>query len=132
MCVHIFLNIKTFAEKKNMFCLMIFYRCIKVLHMNVSFIFFINFSRVYTRSKKNGRRELLLCCQEPAQEIPPMTRSCGRELLSKASGLKGLPRPARASTPKPESVCLSVLRLSPTLLTYRGLSPTTFLWRKSI
>ena len=46
-----------------------------------------------------------------------MTRSCGRELLSKASGLKGLPRPARASTSKPESVCLTILCLSPTLLT---------------
>ena len=28
-------------------------------------------------------------CWEPPQEIPPMTGSCGRELLSKASGLKG-------------------------------------------
>ena len=49
-----------------------------------------------------------------------MTRSCGRELLSKASGLEGLPRPARASTPKPESVCLTILYLSPTLLTLTG------------
>ena len=47
-------------------------------------------------------------CQEPPREIPPMTRSCGRELLSKASGLKGLPRLSRASTPKPESVCFTV------------------------
>ena len=71
-------------------------------------------------------------CWEPAQEIPPMTRSCKGDLTSKASGLKGLPRPippmakvmrkrpegqgksglegshgpARASTPKPESVLL--------------------------
>ena len=30
-------------------------------------------------------------CREPPQEIPPMTRSCGRELLSKASGLEGAP-----------------------------------------
>ena len=59
-------------------------------------------------------------CREPARAIPPMTRSCGRELLSKASGLKGLPRPARASTPKPESVCLTILCLSPTLLTLTG------------
>ena len=34
----------------------------------------------------------ILHCREPAREIPPMTKSCGRELLSKASGLKGLPR----------------------------------------
>ena len=59
-------------------------------------------------------------CREPARAIPPMTRSCGRELLSKASGLKGLPRPARASTPKPESVYLTVLCISPTLLTLTG------------
>ena len=49
-----------------------------------------------------------------------MTRSCGRELLSKALGLEGLPRPARASTPKPESVYLTVLCFSPTLLTLTG------------
>ena len=47
-------------------------------------------------------------CREPPQEIPPMTRSCGRELLSKASELKGLPRLSRASTPKPESVCFTI------------------------
>ena len=40
-------------------------------------------------------------CQEPPREIPPMTRSCGRELLSKASELNGLPRLSRASTQKP-------------------------------
>ena len=37
--------------------------------------------------------------------IPPMTRSCGRDLTSKAD-LEGPPGPARASTPKPESVLL--------------------------
>ena len=36
------------------------------------------------------------------------------------SGLEGLPGPARASTPKPESVCLTILCLSPTLLTLTG------------
>ena len=59
-------------------------------------------------------------CQEPPREIPPMTRSCGRELLSKASGLEGVPRPAQVSTPKPESVCLTILCLSPTFLTLTG------------
>ena len=49
-----------------------------------------------------------------------MTRSRGRDLISKASGLKGLPRPSRASTPKPESVCLTILCLSPTHLTLTG------------
>ena len=52
--------------------------------------------------------------------IPPMTRSCGRDLISKASGLNGPPGPARASTPKLESVCLAILCLSPTLLTLTG------------
>ena len=38
------------------------------------------------------------------------------------SGLKGLPGPARALTPKPKSVCLlfTILCLSPTLLTLTG------------
>ena len=36
------------------------------------------------------------------------------------SGLKGPPGPAQASTPKPESVCLTILCLSPTLLTLTG------------
>ena len=33
------------------------------------------------------------------------------------SGLEGPPGPAWASTPKPESVCFTILRLSPTPLT---------------
>ena len=36
------------------------------------------------------------------------------------SGLEGTPRPAWASTPKPESVCFTILRLSPTPLTLTG------------
>ena len=36
------------------------------------------------------------------------------------SELKGPPGSARASTPKPESVCLTILCLSPTLLTLAG------------
>ena len=84
-------------------------------------------------------------CREPAQEIPPMTRSCRtretpwaiqpmtrscrRVLISKASGLDGPPRPAQTSTPKPESVCLTILCLSPALLTLAGgCPPTAFLW----
>ena len=59
-------------------------------------------------------------CWEPARAIPPMTRSCGTELLSKAAGLEGLPRLARASIPKTESVCPTILCLSPTLLTLTG------------
>ena len=36
------------------------------------------------------------------------------------SELEGRPGSARASTPKPESVCLTILCLSPTLLTLTG------------
>ena len=36
------------------------------------------------------------------------------------SGLEGPPGPAQASKPKPESVCLTILCLSPTLLTLMG------------
>ena len=41
------------------------------------------------------------------------------------SGLKGLPGPAWASTPKPKSVCLlfTILCFSPTLLTSTGVYP---------
>ena len=59
-------------------------------------------------------------CQEPPREIPPMTRSCGRELLSKASELNGLPRLSWASIPKPESVRFTISWLSPTPLTLTG------------
>ena len=52
-----------------------------------------------------------------------MTRSCGRDLISKGSGLDRSPGPARASTPKPESVCLTILCLSPTLPTLTGCYP---------
>ena len=58
-------------------------------------------------------------CWEPARAILPMTRSCGRDLISKASGLKKPPGPAQASAPKPDA-CLTILCLSPTLLTLIG------------
>ena len=70
-------------------------------------------------------------CWEPAREIPPMTRSCGRELLSKASGLEVFPRPAQASAPKPESLSYYFVPFTNSPDINRGLSPTTFLWRKS-
>ena len=63
---------------------------------------------------------IVISCQEPAQEISPMTRSCRRDLISKASGLEGSPGSARAATPKPESVCLTILCLSATRLTLAG------------
>ena len=36
------------------------------------------------------------------------------------SGLEGPPESARPSTPKPKSVCLTILCLSPTLMTLTG------------
>ena len=59
--------------------------------------------------------------REPARESPPMTRSCGRVLVQGEPELEGCPSgPAWASTPKPESVCFTILRLSPTPLTLTG------------
>ena len=91
------------------------------------------------RQRITAGKQKLLMCQEPAQEIPPMTRSCrtrgnpwairpmtrscGRVLMSKASGLNGPPGPARASTPESESVCLTNLCLSQALLTLAGGCP---------
>ena len=95
------------------------------------------------RESLGGKKKLLMC-QELAREIPPMTRSCrtrgnpwairpmtrscGRVLMSKASGLDGPPGPARASTPEPESVCLTILCLSPALLRLAGGCP----WPKEL
>ena len=60
-------------------------------------------------------------CWEPAREFPPMTRSCRKALMCKASQGSRAPPPtpgsAWASTPKPESVCFTILWLSPTPLT---------------
>ena len=54
----------------------------------------------------------------------PRQRSWGRDLMGKGkSGLEGPPGPARASTPKPESVCFTISCLSPTPLTLTGGNP---------
>ena len=52
-----------------------------------------------------------------------MTRSCGRDLTSKADQNSRDPLDLLKPTPKPESVCLTILCLSPTLLTLTGGSP---------
>ena len=93
-----------------------------------------------------GKNTGVGCYWEPAREIPPMTRSCEGDLISKALGLEGLPGLIPSMTrscgrdlmskadqysrdpldllkhlpPKPESVCLTILCLSPTLLTLTG------------
>ena len=47
------------------------------------------------------------------------------------SSLEGPPGPARASTPKPESVCLTMfMPFTNSSDNNRELSPTTFLWKK--
>ena len=82
--------------------------------------------------KCNLIKRHILHCWEPAREIPPMTKSCGRELLSKASELNGLPRLSRASTPQTRICpfyCFMTFTISSDI--NRGLSQTTFLWGKS-
>ena len=95
--------------------------------------------------------------QEPAWEIPPMTRSCEGDLTSKASGLKGLPGQIPPMTKvmrkRPDGqrwirtrgtpwTCSSIYPQTRIYLSYyfmpftnssdinRGLSPTTFFWKK--
>ena len=64
----------------------------------------------------------------------PWQRSCGENLTGKGrSGLNGPPGSARASTPKSESVCLTILCLSPTLLTLTGGYPwPPFSWKSQL
>ena len=105
---------------------------------------------------KSKKRMLIPDCREPAREIPPMTRSCEGDLTSKASGLEGLPGPIphmtrscrRDLTSKADQDSRDPLYLLEHLpqtqnLSYyfmpftnssdvnRGLSPKTFLWKKS-
>ena len=73
-------------------------------------------------------------CREPAREIPPMTRSCGGDLTSKADQdskdsldlLEHLPQ---------AKICLStvyyIMPFTNSSGINRGLSLTTFVWRKS-
>ena len=73
-------------------------------------------------------------CREPAGEIPPMTRSCRGDLTGKADQdsrdsldlLEHLPQ---------TKICLStvyyIMPFTNSSDINRGLSPTTFLWRKS-
>ena len=58
----IFLNIKIQLQKKKKHVLPYdFLQMCRNVTLECAIYFLINFSRVYTRSKKNGRRELLLC-----------------------------------------------------------------------
>ena len=83
--------------------------------------------------KSHGQRSMV-GCWEPAREIPPMTRSCGGDLTGKADQdlrdfldlLKHLPQ---------TKICLStvyyIMPFTNSSDINRGLSLTTFLWRKS-
>ena len=63
-------------------------------------------------------------CRSHHGRSHPWQRSWGRDLTGKGrSGLERFPGPARASTPKPKSVSLTILCLSPTLLTLTGAIP---------
>ena len=68
--------------------------------------------------------EMTAIVQLPGASVENPTHGKGHEeeaWRTKArSGLKGPPEFARASTPKPESVCLIILCLSPTPLTLTG------------
>ena len=73
-----------------------------------------------------------ICCWEPPQEISPMTRSCGRDLMSKADQnsrdplnlLKHLSQNQNLST------VYYIMPFTNSSVINRGLSPTTFLWKK--
>ena len=73
-------------------------------------------------------------CQEPAWEIPPMTRSCGGDLTGKVDQdsrdsldlLEHLPQ-----TKIYLSIVYYMMPFTNSSDVNRGLSPTTFLWRKS-
>ena len=73
-----------------------------------------------------------ISCQEPPREIPPMTRSCGRDLTTKADQnsrdplnlLKHLLQNQNLST------VYYIMPFTNSSVINRGLSPTTFLWKK--
>ena len=72
-------------------------------------------------------------CWEPAWGIPPVTRSCGRDLMCKVeSDLRFSPWYFLSiHPPRPESACFTMLCFPSTFLTLTGgCPPTTFFWKK--
>ena len=66
-------------------------------------------------------------CREPAGEIPPMTRSCRetwRAWRVRSQGVLCL------SIYSKTKICLFIVCCTILFWHYRGLSPTTFLWKK--
>ena len=78
------------------------------------------------------RHPFILWCWEPAREIPPMTRSRGRDLMNKADQDSLSPWTCSSIYPKTR-ICLSYYFVPFTNSSdiNRGLSPTTFVWKKS-
>ena len=79
-------------------------------------------------------RSALEECQEPAHKIPPMTRSRGETRQARRIRTRGTPWTGSSIYPDTK-ICLStVYYIMPFTNSFgitRGLSPTTFLWRKS-
>ena len=67
--------------------------------------------------------EVMGPCLEPAWRIPPMAKVMRKRPDGQRRDQASRGPPSRASTPKPESVCLTILCLSPTLLTLTGAYP---------
>ena len=72
-------------------------------------------------------------CQEPAWEFPPMTKVMPRGLICKGeSGLKGPPWTYPSIYPQTKiCLCYYFTTFTNSSDINGGLSPTTFLWRKS-
>ena len=70
-------------------------------------------------------------CREPAWEIPPMTRSCGRDLMSKADQDLRDPLDLLEHLPPNQNLSYYFVPFTNSSDINRGLSPTTFLWKKS-
>ena len=72
-------------------------------------------------------------CWEPPQEIPPMTRSCGRDLMSKADQNSRDPLELLEHLLQNQnlSTVYYIMPFTNSSDISRGLSPTTFIWKKS-
>ena len=70
-------------------------------------------------------------CREPAWEIPPMTRPCGRDLTSKADQDLRDPLDLLEHLPQNQNLSYYFVPFTNSSDVNRGLSLTTFLWKKS-
>ena len=82
--------------------------------------------------RKRKKSIFLDTCRDPAQEIPPMTRSCREAWWVRRVGPQGFPLEfPEHLPPKPASAYFTVLCFPPTLLTLTGgCPPTTFFLEK--